>query len=183
MTKLPAAFGEAERRDPQHRRAWVVVVDGNNTQIEAVTAESASRGVTVTIVIHVLEYPWRAAWSFFGKGDPAAEEWVGDQARKILRGKAGQVAAGIRRATGADECARYLTAKARYLDYVTALRKGCPSLPGSLRGHAVTGRDGMDITGTAISAVSTNSSTAPDAATASSRSVTSSPQKSRTQCK
>jgi len=48
---IAAAFGEAERRDPSHQREWVVLVDGNATQIEAVTAEAASRGVTVTIVI------------------------------------------------------------------------------------------------------------------------------------
>ena len=35
------------------------------------TAEAASRGITVTIIIdfiHVLEYLWQAAWSFFDKG-------------------------------------------------------------------------------------------------------------------
>ena len=119
---IAAAFDEAERRDPAHQREWVVLIDGNNTQIEAVTAEAARRGVTITIVIdliHVLEYLWKAAWSFFDKGEPAAEEWVADQARKILHGKARQVAAGIRRRAttygysgperaGADECARYL---------------------------------------------------------------------------
>ena len=97
---IAAAFDEAERRDPGHQREWAVLIDGNNTQIEAVTAEAASRGVTVTIVIdfiHVLEYCWKAAWSFFDKGEPAAEEWVADQARKILHGKSAQVAAGIRR--------------------------------------------------------------------------------------
>lgn len=57
---IAAAFGEAERRDPGHQREWVVLVDGNSTQIGAVTAEAASRGITVTIVIdfiHVLELP------------------------------------------------------------------------------------------------------------------------------
>ena len=55
------------------------------------TAEAGRRGVTVTIVIdfiHVLEYLWKAAWSFFDKGEPAAEEWVAAQARTILHGKA-----------------------------------------------------------------------------------------------
>jgi len=54
---IAAAFDEAERRDPQHKRERAVLIDGNNTQIEAVTAEAARRGVTVTIVIdfiHVL---------------------------------------------------------------------------------------------------------------------------------
>lgn len=159
---IGAAFREAERRDPQHRREWAVLVDGNNTQIEAVTAEAASRGVTVTIIIdliHVLEYLWQAAWSFFDKGEPAAEEWAADQARKILHGKARQVAAGIRRRAttygyspaeraGADECARYLTAKAPFLDYPKALKQGWPIATGIIEGacrHIV--KDRMDITG------------------------------------
>jgi hypothetical protein len=159
---ITAAFDEAERRDPQHKREWAVLIDGNNTQIEAVTAEAASRGVTVTIVIdfiHVLEYLWKAAWSFFDKGEPAAEEWVAAQARKILHGKASQVAAGIRRRAttygyspgergGADEAARYLDNKNGYLDYATALRKGWPIATGIIEGacrHIV--KDRMDITG------------------------------------
>jgi hypothetical protein len=49
----------------------------------------------------VLEYLRKAAWSFYDKGEPASGEWVADQARKILRGNAGQVAAGIRRRAAA----------------------------------------------------------------------------------
>jgi hypothetical protein len=159
---IASAFDEAERRDPRHKREWTVLIDGNNTQIEAVTAEAARRGIKITIIIdfiHVLEYCWKAAWSFFDKGDPAAEEWVADQARKILHGKASQVAAGIRRRAttygysgaeraGADECARYLDNKKDYLDYATALRKGWPIATGIIEGacrHIV--KDRMDITG------------------------------------
>ena len=159
---IASAFDEAERRDPQHNREWTVLIDGNNTQIEAVTAEAARRGITATVIIdfiHVLEYCWKAAWSFFDKGEPAAEEWVADQARKILHGKASQVAAGIRRRAttygyspaeraGADECARYLDNKKDYLDYATALRKGWPIATGIIEGacrHIV--KDRMDITG------------------------------------
>jgi hypothetical protein len=159
---IASAFDEAERRDPQHKREWTVLIDGNNTQIEAVTAEAARRGIKITIIIdfiHVLEYCWKAAWSFFDKGEPAAEEWVADQARKILHGKASQVAAGIRRRAttygysgaeraGADECARYLDNKKDYLDYATALRKGWPIATGIIEGacrHIV--KDRMDITG------------------------------------
>jgi hypothetical protein len=145
---IAAAFDEAERRDPGHQRKWVVLIDGNNTQIEAVTAEAARRGVAVTIVIdfiHVLEYCWKAAWSLFDKGEPAAEEWVADQARKILHGNARQVAAGIRRRAttygycgperaGADECARYLDNKNDYLDYATALARGWPIATGIIEG-------------------------------------------------
>jgi hypothetical protein len=159
---IAAAFDEAERRDPARRRDWAVLVDGNNAQIEAVTAEAASRGIAVTITIdfiHVLEYCWKAAWSFFDKAEPAAEEWVADQARKILHGKSAQVSAGIRRRAtaygytgperaGADECARYLDNKKNYLDYATALQKGRPIATGIIEGacrHIV--KDRMDITG------------------------------------
>jgi hypothetical protein len=159
---IAAAFDEAERRDPGHQREWAVLIDGNNTQIEAVTAEAARRGVTIVIVIdfiHVLEYCWKAAWSFFDKGEPAAEEWVADQARKILHGNSAQVAAGIRRRAttygyspaeraGADECARYLGNKKDYLGYATALEKGWPIATGIIEGacrHIV--KDRMDITG------------------------------------
>jgi len=159
---IAAAFDEADRRDPQHEREWAVLIDGNNTQIEAVTAEADSRGITATIVIdfiHVLEYLWKAAWSFFDKGDPASEEWVADQARKILRGNSAQVAAGIRRRAttygystaeraGADEAARYLDNKKDYLGYATALDKGWPIATGIIEGAARwLVKDRMDITG------------------------------------
>ena len=42
-TVVAAGFDEAERRDPHHQRTWVVLVDGNNTQIEAIQAEAARR--------------------------------------------------------------------------------------------------------------------------------------------
>ena len=159
---IAAAFGEAERRDPGHRRTWIALADGNRTQIEAITAEAARRGVTVTVTcdfVHVLEYCWKAAWSFFDKGDPDAESWVSEQAVKILHGRAAQVAAGIRRRAttfgyspaereGADACADYLTAKKPYLDYATALAEGWPIATGVIEGacrHLV--KDRMDITG------------------------------------
>ncbi len=159
---ITAAFDEAQRRDPGHRRTWTALVDGNRDQIEAIKAEAARRGITVHITcdfVHVLEYLWKAAWSFFETGDPGAEEWVADQAIKILEGKARQVAAGIRRRAttygyqgkereGADTCAGYLTAKAPYLDYATALAKGWPIATGVIEGacrHLVADR--MGITG------------------------------------
>ena len=159
---IAAGFAEADRRDPARQRTWIALVDGNKQQIEAIEAEAASRGAQVTILIdliHVLEYLWGAAWSFFETGDPAAEEWVSDQATKILENKSAQVAAGIRRRAttygysgkereGADKCAAYLTAKKPYLDYAAALAAGWPIATGIIEGacrHIV--KDRMDITG------------------------------------
>ena len=90
------------------------------------TAPGSVRGAVD--FIHVAEYVWGAAWSFFDKGDADAETWVAGQLTKILHGKAGDVAAGIRRRAtrfgyssaerkGADEAADYLTSKKPYLDY------------------------------------------------------------------
>jgi len=159
---IAAAFAEATRRDPDHARTWVALVDGNNHQIARIQAEAKTRGVTVHLVvdfIHVLEYLWGAAWCFHDEGDPAAERWVRDKALGVLDGKAGIVAAAIRRTatarklprtarTKADAAADYLHNKRRYLDYPTALASGWPIATGIIEGacrHIV--RDRMDVTG------------------------------------
>jgi len=159
---VSSVFDEAERRDPMHQRQWVALIDGNNHQIDRIEAEAARRKVSVAVVvdlIHVLEYLWGAVWCFFAEGDPAAEAWVRDRALAVLEGKSGDVAAGIRRRattaglaaqkrTKADNCARYLTNKAPYLDYPRALAAGWPIATGVIEGacrHLV--KDRMDITG------------------------------------
>lgn len=161
-TVLKAAFDEAERRDPDHARTWVALVDGNAHQIDRINAEAKQRQVTVHIVIdfiHVLEYLWSAAWCFFPEGDAAAETWVRDKGHEVLSGKAGLVAGSIRRKATylkldkpkrakADDAARYLLNKRRYLDYPTALAHGWPIATGVIEGacrHIV--RDRFDITG------------------------------------
>jgi hypothetical protein len=155
-------FDQAQRRDPGHNRPWVALVDGNNHQIERIHAEARRRGVQVAVVVdfvHVLEYLWRAAWSFFDEADPDAETWVHDKATAVLAGQATRVAAAIRRKAtyhhldpsrraNADLCAKYLTNKAPYLDYTHALAQGCPIATGVIEGacrHLV--KDRMDLTG------------------------------------
>ncbi|MHB1510735.1 MAG: ISKra4 family transposase [Acidimicrobiales bacterium] len=155
-------FNEAERRDPDHHRCWVALVDGNNHQIDRIKAEAASRKLKVTTVvdlIHVMEYIWSAAWCFFAEGDQAAEDWVRDKTIAVLEGSARDVAAGIRRRAttaqltkakrkNADACATYLTNKAPYLDYPTALAVGWPIATGIIEGTCrYLVADRMDITG------------------------------------
>jgi len=159
---IAAGFTEADRRDPDRQRVWIALVDGNAHQIDRIRAEARARRTTVRIVvdfIHVLEYGWKAAWCLHPEGDPAAEAWVRAQARQILPGRAGIVAAAIRRkATNhgldpgrrkpADVAAAYLLAKKPYLDYSTALTQGWPIATGVIEGacrHLV--KDRMDITG------------------------------------
>ena len=159
---ISSVFDEAQRRDPDNHCDWVALVDGNCHQIDRIESEARARGIEVTVVVdwvHVLEYLWSAAWSFFKEGDPAAEHWVHDKAIDVLSGRASIVAASIRRKatmlglddttrTNADTCADYLLAKVPYLDYPRALANGWPIATGVIEGacrHVV--KDRMDITG------------------------------------
>jgi len=93
-------FAEAQHRDPTHTRTPVALVDGNNHQINRITAQARARDVPVTIIIdfiHVLEYLWKAAWCFFAEADPATEAWIQHKARAVLTGRATRVAGEIRR--------------------------------------------------------------------------------------
>ena len=155
-------FDEAQRRDPEQRRRWVVLVDGLNHQIDCIKAEAKERELEVVILvdfIHVLEYLWKAAWCFFEEGDPNAEQWVQERAFTILQGRSSDVAGGIRRKAtcvglsaderkNADKCAKYLINKRPYLDYSVALDEGWPIATGVIEGacrHLI--MDRMAITG------------------------------------
>jgi hypothetical protein len=155
-------FAEAHRRDPEHRRDWFALVDGNNAQIDAITAEAARHQVQVPILIdfiHVVQYLWKAAGSFFYPHDPDARAWVKDQADKILQGKARDVATGIRRRAtrfgyapkereGADAAATYLDNKKDYLDYPAFLAAGRPIASGLIEGACRwLVKDRMEVTG------------------------------------
>lgn len=161
-TVVTAIFDEADRRDPGHQRTWIALVDGNVHQILRIQAEATNRNVTVRIIIdfvHVLEYIWKAAWSFHREGDPDAEAWVRRHAQTILAGHPTRVAGALRRAAttagldknareNADKCATYLTNKKAFLDYPNALRQGWPIATGIIEGacrHLV--KDRMDLTG------------------------------------
>ena len=155
-------FDEAERRDPLHRRQWVVLVDGACHQLECIKSEASRRGIELCVIVdfvHVFEYLWKAAWCFFDSGDAEAERWVYGHAASILQGNSSVVAGAIRRKATcvglrtserkcADDCADYLINKGRYLDYPLALRSGWPISTGVIEGacrHLV--KDRMDITG------------------------------------
>ena len=159
-TVIAQAFEEARRRDPEHRRTWLVLVDGNNDQINHIRKLARTHPVVILVdFIHLLEYVWMAAWCFFDKGDARAEAWVREKGIAILEGHAGLVAAAARRKAtvaglaphqreGVDKCATYLLNKAPHLDYPTALRCGWPIATGVIEGacrHLV--KDRMDVTG------------------------------------
>lgn len=159
-TVIGEAFAEADRRDPEGKRRWVALVDGNKAQIKEIGDAAKQRNVKVTLVldlIHVIEYIWTAAWDVFVEGDAAAEKWVRKYLTEVLRGRAPIVAAAIRRLAtcrrlekrgGIDKCAAYLIKYKSMLRYDQYLADGLPIATGVIEGacrHLV--KDRMDITG------------------------------------
>lgn len=155
-------FDEAHRRDPDHLRPWVVLVDGSDDQREAIEREAARRGVRVTLqmdLLHVLHYLWIAASALHPKDDFAAEDWVRTYVLKVLTRPMADVVAGIRQSAtlrgatdkareAVETCATYLRSNSRYLDYAGALAAGLPIATGVIEGacrHLV--QDRMGITG------------------------------------
>jgi hypothetical protein len=157
---VAALFDQAESRDPQHQRRWVVLVDGANHQLECIEREAQSRGVQTDIVvdfIHVLEYLWKAAEDLHPTHSARAG-FVQATARDLLEGHAPQVVADLRArlharpgddpAPGLQRAIAYLHAKAPYLHYHIALALGWPIATGVIEGccrHLV--KDRLDITG------------------------------------
>ncbi|MER7568884.1 ISKra4 family transposase [Streptomyces sp. NPDC097941] len=159
---IKAAFDQAEARDPQPRRRWVVLVDGATHQLDLVRAEADRRDVIVHVVldiVHVIEKLWAAARCFHTATDPETETWVGTKAARILAGDAPGAIADIRTEAArlrltdgqraiADTACRYLTNNADHIHYNQALKAGWPIASGIVEGaarHLIADR--LDITG------------------------------------
>ena len=162
LQAMDEVFREALRRDPEQKRQWIVLVDGDRQQIRRVNQMSKKYSATVTIIvdfIHVLEYIWKAAYGFYDDGSEDAEDWVTERALRVLYGEASQVAAGMRRSAtrrrlskvkrkAVDDCANYLLRKKRYLKYDKYLSQGLAIATGVIEGTCrYLVKDRMDITG------------------------------------
>lgn len=155
------AFEEAYSRDPEHRKKWVALVDGNKPQIRILRRMAKKKGIDLIVivdVIHVIEYLWDAGRVFYPSG-PELEDWVRVRLVEVLRGNAGYVAGGMRRSATlrsltpavrepVDTCANYLLTYGPYLKYDDYLAKGFPIATGVIEGacrHLV--KDRMQVTG------------------------------------
>lgn len=159
---IDEAFKEAKSRDPQLRKRWVALVDGNETQLGDILACAEHYGVNLTLIvdlIHVLEYVWKAAWAFHAEGSREAERWVSQCLLEILRGHASRVAGGMRRSAtrrdlpakeraAVDDCADYLIKYSPFLHYDEYLAAGLPIATGVIEDacrHLI--QDRMGLTG------------------------------------
>jgi len=145
-------FDEAERRDPEHARRWVALVDGERNQLRSVRAEARKRGVELTIVVdvvHVLEYLWAAARALFEGTNADVEGWVSQRLLALMSGRSGgDVSRTIRwwekrakgltkeRKAAVTKTCRYLSNRSRAtcLRYADALRDGLPIATGVIEG-------------------------------------------------
>jgi hypothetical protein len=168
ITHAPAkvvsdAFAEAQGRDPDTQRRWVVLVDGNADQLALVKNAAKKHGVTVTIVldlVHVLEYLWKVAHALSGDGTPESESWVTTRLMWLLQGRPGnEIAADILRTMRRlelpiDKClvfeaaAAYFKNHRAYMKYADYLRDGLPIATGVIEGACrYVVKDRMDRTG------------------------------------
>lgn len=163
-TVVDEILQEALRRDPEKKRQWVMLVDGQPHQLKSIQTILAKYGCesSTTIIldfVHVLEYLWKSAYCFELEGSDEAEAWVVERAIRILEGKASDVAAGMRRSAtlrglkkaarkAVDTCAAYLLKYKQFLRYDHYLKEGFPIATGVIEGacrHLI--KDRMDITG------------------------------------
>lgn len=157
------AFQEALARDPTRQKQWVILVDGDRHQLcwlKRAMKRHRIRATVVLDIIHVIEYLWIGARAFHK--DPyskEAERWVAERLKKVLLGRAGWVAGGIRRMAKqrglskdkqkrAAKCADYLKNYSHLMRYDEALKKGFPIGTGVIEGACrYLIKDRMDITG------------------------------------
>jgi hypothetical protein len=155
-------FHEAQRRNPNGERRNIVLVDGDEKQIEYVEAEARKREMPITVVldlIHVLHYLWTIALLLCVGDRKEADAWVSHILIQVLTRHPLDVVATIRqtatnrRLTGTDRDAvdgaiEYLHKNSLYIHYAEFLADGLPIASGVIEGacrHLV--QDRMGITG------------------------------------
>jgi hypothetical protein len=89
---------DAERRDPQHRKPLVVLLDGalGLWNLATTLFKPWKRVTFVLDIIHVVGYLWSAANALCGEGSQAGKRWVQEKLTTILRGRVGYVIGGLR---------------------------------------------------------------------------------------
>jgi hypothetical protein len=89
---------DAERRDPQHRKPLVILLDGalGLWRLAPQLFKPWKRVTCVLDILHVVGYPWSAANALFGETSQASKRWVQQKLTEILRSRVGYVIGGLR---------------------------------------------------------------------------------------
>jgi hypothetical protein len=130
---------DAERRDPQHHKPLVVLLDGALCLWRLATKlfKPWRRVTFVLDIMHVVSYLWSAANALFGEASKAGKHWVQRKLTAILRGRVGDVIGGLRqlltkqelRKSGRETLAKVITFfhnHRRWMPYDAYLAAGLP---------------------------------------------------------
>jgi hypothetical protein len=135
---------EMLRRDPRHRKTWVIVTDGERG-LQRRVCQIFRDVVLILDLLHVLEKLWAAAYTLHPEGSAQAETFVRVRTLRILRGGVSQVVKGLRqtvtkrrlrgekRETLRSVAGYYYRNRSR-MRYDLYLRKGLPIASGSVEG-------------------------------------------------
>ncbi len=135
---------EMTRRDPHHRRTWVIVTDGERALQHRVIANFTD--VTLVLdLLHVLDKLWACGHALYREGSREAEDFVYQRTERILCGMASQVVKGLRqivtkrRLTGNKaktllNAASYIYRNRDRMRYDLYLANGWPIASGSVEG-------------------------------------------------
>lgn len=133
-----------ERRDPRHRKTWIVVTDGERALQHKVAATLLGI-ILVLDLLHVLEKLWAVSYVFHPEGSPEARQFVRERIWRTLQGDVSQVIKGLRqmatkrhlkgqkRAMVLGVAAYYYRNRSR-MRYDEYLRHGYPIASGSVEG-------------------------------------------------
>lgn len=141
---IGAVHEEMIRRDPRHRKYWVVVTDGERALQKRVCLRMKDV-VLVLDLLHVLEKLWAAGHALYGEGSVDAEKFVQERALRILQGQVSQVIKGMRqmatkrslkgkKAKTVRGAAAYFYNNRSRMRYDEYLAEGLPIASGSVEG-------------------------------------------------
>jgi len=148
---------DAQRRNGDNKRPWVVVMDGALGLWSAISLLlSGVNWVGILDIINVVEYLWKAGNALYGEGKPETQKWVYNHLLAILQGRVGRVIGGLKQVMTKrgsqlsknkqvilQSVIRYMENHKKWMKYDEYLLKGYPIGSGiveSTCGHTVKNR-------------------------------------------
>ncbi len=146
---------DACARDPEHKRPWVVLMDGALGLWALISKVlGAIEYVGILDIIHVIEYLWLAGNTLYGENNAKTTTWVYGRLLAILQGRVGAVIGGLkqsiakrkltkRKIDSLNVVIRYFENHRDWMKYDEYLRLGYPIGTGvveSTCGHTVKNR-------------------------------------------
>jgi hypothetical protein len=146
---------DASVRDSEHKRPWVVLMDGALSLWALVSKELvAIEYVGILDIIHVIEYLWLAGNTLYGENNAKTTKWVYQRLLAILQGRVGSVIGGLkqsiakrkltkRKTDSLNDVIRYFENHREWMKYDEYLCLGYPIGTGVVEsscGHTVKNR-------------------------------------------